>query len=68
MPMATNENIVTERTIDGDKPAKMAKDQSERTMIPNFSKEPFLELQMGFNKKVININIKPTCKPETDST
>ena len=40
--------MVTERTIDGDRPAKIANDQSDKTTKVNFNREPFLELLIGF--------------------
>ena len=61
--MATNENMVTERTTDGDKPAKIAKVKSYAIMTISFDISPFLELGIGFNKKVIKSMIIPTCKP-----
>ena len=50
--MARKENMVTERTIDGDRPAKIANDQSDKTTKVNFNSEPFLELLIGLSKKV----------------
>ena len=66
LPMAKNENIVTERTTEGDNPAKIANAQSDRRIMANLEKCPFLELGIGFKSKFINPKIKPTCNPETD--
>ena len=66
MPIATNENIVTERTTDGASPAKIPNKDNETRITINFINEPFLVLGIGFSTKVMKINIKPMCKPETD--
>ena len=62
------ENILTDLTIDGDKPAKTANDHNARSKIINFKTVFLPEFPIGFIKKFINIKIKPTCNPETDST
>ena len=64
--MATNENIVTERTTEGAKPAIIPKANREARMIANFKNEPFLVLGMGLRMNVTKIKINPICKPETD--
>ncbi len=57
--MATNENIVTERTTDGAMPAIRANENSEATIKVNFRNEPFLVLGIGLSKKVIKSKINP---------
>ena len=64
--MTKNENMVTERTTDGDNPAKIANDHKENKVISNLVVFPFLEFGIERSKKVINPMINPTCKPETD--
>ena len=68
IPIATNENIVTERTTDGAKPAKIPNAHNEIKTITNFMIEPFLVFGSGFSKKVIKSKMNPTCKPDTDKT
>jgi len=67
-PMVRKENMVTDRTIEGARLAMMAKVHSAVIMSIALLNVPFLELGMGFNKKVINSMMKPTCRPDTDST
>ena len=45
--MATNENIVTDRTTEGAKPANIPNNQSEHNMTINCNKEPFLLISAG---------------------
>lgn len=66
--MATNENIVTDRTTDGANPAKIPNIHSDAITIISFMIEPFLLFGIGFNKKVINNKMHPTCNPHTDKT
>ena len=66
--MAKNENIVADLIMDGDKPVSTANPNNERMIMHNFINDPFLELPIGLRRNVINNNIKPTCKPETDNT
>jgi hypothetical protein len=64
--MATNENIVTDRTTEGAKPATIPKSHKANTIIINFKRDPFLLLGTGFIIKVTNNKINPLCNPETD--
>ena len=57
---------MTERTTDGAKPAIIAKEDNERSIIINLSNEPRLVLGTGFNIKVTKSNMNPICNPETD--
>ena len=66
MPNATNENMVAERTIDGDKPAIKANSQSEIRIMANFKIRPLRCLGSGFKRKFRNSKINPTCNPETE--
>jgi hypothetical protein len=50
--MATNENIVTDRSTDGAKPASNPKEESEARMIINLINEPRRVLGKGFRRKV----------------
>ena len=68
IPTATKENMVTERTTDGAKPATIPKDHNASNTIKSLNNEALGVLENGFNKKVMNNKIKPTCKPETEST
>ena len=68
MPIAINENIVTDRTTDGESPANKAKIHNVKMMILNLNSDPCLFFGKGFNKNVTNSNKYPTCKPETDKT
>jgi hypothetical protein len=66
MPIATNENIVTDRTTDGDIPAKIANPQRlTKTMLIRIQ-EYFFVWGRGLSRKLMNNRIKPTCSPETD--
>ena len=56
-PIATNENIVTERTTDGARPAINANENKETRMRVSFINEPFRVLGIGLSKKVINNKI-----------
>ena len=64
--MATNENIVTERTTEGAKPAMIPKMNKETRMISNFRNEPLLVLGIGFRMNVTKTKINPICNPDTD--
>jgi hypothetical protein len=64
--MATNENIVTDRTTEGAKPARIPNNQSEHNMTINCNKEPLLLFGTGLSIKVTNSKTKPMCKPETE--
>lgn len=66
IPIATNENIVTERTTDGESPAKIANPQRLIIIVNNRVVLPILFFGSGFNRKVINNKMNPTCNPETD--
>ena len=65
--MATNENIVTDRSTDGAKPAKTPKNDKVTIINSNFSNRLAFVLAKGDKIKVIKVNNKPTCKPETDN-
>jgi hypothetical protein len=65
IPIATNENIVTDRTTEGAKPARIPKENKQHRIISNLIKEPRFVLGMGFNKSC-KIKIKPICNPDTD--
>ena len=67
-PMATILNIDTDRKTQGAKPAKNPNDHRPIKIKTNFIKLPFLVFGIGFNIKVKNNRINPTCKPETDNT
>ena len=58
--------MVTDRTTEGAKPAKIPNNQSELTITINFNKAPFRLLGTGFRIKVTNSKMKPICKPDTD--
>ena len=66
MPMATNENIATERTTEGANPAINPKSDNDSRMITNLMKEPRLVLGKGLRRKVTKSSINPMCNPETD--
>ena len=66
MPMATNENIVTDRITDGANPAINPKEISENRITMSLNIEPRFVLGNGLSRKVTKSNIKPMCNPETD--
>ena len=66
IPTAIKENIVTERTTEGENPATKAKHHKTKTMVITFNKRYRFVLGRKFRKKFKNNNTKPTCKPETD--
>jgi hypothetical protein len=53
--IATNENIVTDRTTEGAKPARIPKENKQHRIISNLIKEPRFVLGMGFNIKVAKL-------------
>ena len=57
IPMATNENIATERTTEGAKPAIIPKDDKDKRMIINLINAPRLVLGNGFKRKVTKSKI-----------
>ena len=65
IPIVKNENIVTERTTEGESPAKSANDQSPKMIIINLMKLPDLEFGIGFSRNNKMYIIMPTCNPET---
>ena len=60
IPTATKENIVTERTTEGESPAKIANPHRLIMIVNNRMILPNLFFGSGFNKKVINSKINPT--------
>lgn len=67
IPTATNVNIVTDRTTEGESPANIANPQRLMIMVNNRIVFPVLFFGKGFNKNVMKSKINPTCNPETDN-
>ena len=65
--MATNENMVAERTTEGANPAMIPKLNKEARMMSSFINEPRLVLGIGFRIKVTKIKMNPMCSPDTDN-
>src|SRR5690606_14396195 len=66
IPNAMNENIVAERTTDGESPAIKANPQSESTTQISRTQFPSLFFGNAPSMKFTNNSRKPTCSPDTD--